>query len=192
MKIHENLREVREEILSKNKVPKYTQKRLKYLRELEKTLKRKTVGERKYISAGSALTTSAVQRLVAKKTGFQIKDVKEILDSYIEVLLEEIYNRRPVEISGLGTFFSTYRTIRPTRSPTDNTQTWLSQPVAQLVFYIKRPLALKMREIILSEEEIMSNYHPADYVKESKVHITVEPTERDLKARERNREIFKS
>jgi len=192
MKIHENLKEVIEEIQSKNKVPKYTQKRLKYLRELEKTLKRKTVGERKYISAGSALTTSAVQRLVAKKTGFQIKDVKEILDSYLEVVLEEIYNRRPVEISGLGTFFSTYRTIRPTRSPTDNTQTWLSQPVAQLVFYIKRPLALRMREIILSEDEIMANYYPADYVKEPKTRLIEEPTEKDLKARERNKEIFHS
>ena len=192
MKIHENLKEVIEEIQSKNKVPKYTQKRLKYLRELEKTLKRKTVGERKYISAGNALTTSAIQRLVAKKTGFQIKDVKEIIDSYLEVILEEIYNRRPVEISGLGTFFSTYRTIRPTRSPTDNTQTWLSQPVAQLVFYIKRTLALKMREIILSEEEIMANYYPADYVKESRARIVEEPTEKDLRARERNKEIFHS
>ena len=192
MKIHENLKEVIEEIQSKNKVPKYTQKRLKYLRELEKTLKRKTVGERKYISAGNALTTSAIQRLVAKKTGFQIKDVKEIIDSYLEVILEEIYNRRPVEISGLGTFFSTYRTIRPTRSPTDNTQTWLSQPVAQLVFYIKRTLALRMREIILSEEEIMANYYPADYVKESRARIVEEPTEKDLKARERNKEIFHS
>lgn len=194
MGIHKNLEEVKSEIESRNKVPKYTQKRLKELRVLEQSLTRKTVGDRKYVIAGRALSTSQIQRLVALKTGFQLKDVKEILDSYTEVVLEEVRNRRPVALAGLGSFYPTYRTIRPTRSPLDNSQTWLSQPVSQLSFYINRPLALKIRETILSEEEIMANYYPVGYVKETRERvekeIAPEIKEKINKAKQRNEEIF--
>lgn len=194
MAVSQELKDERDKIMSARRVPKYTQKRLKELRQLEQTLVRKSVGERKYISNGRALTTSQIHRLVSLKTGFQLKDIKEILDSYTEVILEEIYNRRPVDLAGLGSFYSTYRTIRPTRSPLDNSQTWLSQPVSQLTFFIKRPLALQMREFILSEEEIMANYHPPGYVKESKTRVEKEidpETQKKIdKAKQRNKEIF--
>lgn len=194
MGIHKNLEEVKSEMESRNKVPKYTQKRLKELRALEQSLTRKTVGDRKYVIAGRALSTSQIQRLVALKTGFQLKDVKEILDSYTEVVLEEVHNRRPVALAGLGSFYPTYRTIRPTRSPLDNSQTWLSQPVSQLSFYINRPLALKIRETILSEEEIMANYYPIGYVKETRERIEKEIApeikEKINKAKQRNEEVF--
>lgn len=194
MGLHKNLEEVKSEVESRNKVPKYTQKRLKELRALEQSLTRKTVGDRKYVIAGRALSTSQIQRLVALKTGFQLKDVKEILDSYTEVVLEEVHNRRPVALAGLGSFYPTYRTIRPTRSPLDNSQTWLSQPVSQLSFYINRPLALKIREAILSEEEIMANYYPVGYVKETRERaekeIAPEIREKINKAKQRNEEVF--
>jgi nucleoid DNA-binding protein len=194
MAISESLREERDRIIKQARVPKYTQKRLKELRALEQTLVKKSVGERKYISNGRALTTSQIQRLVSLKTGFQLKDVKEILESHTEIILEEIYNRRPVDLAGLGSFYSTYRSIRPTRSPLDNSQTWLSQPVSQLTFFIKRPLALKMREFILTEEEIMANYHPIGYVKESRERvekeIDLETKTKIEKAKKRNEEVF--
>lgn len=194
MGIPKILEQDRVELLRKRNIPKYTQKRLKEIREREKSLIRKPLGERKNISGSKVLSNSQLQRLVSLKTGYQIKDVKEILDSYIEVILNEIYNCRPVSLHGLGTFYTTYRMIRPTKSPLDNSQIWLSQPVTQLNFYIKKPLALKMREIILSEEEIFSHYYPAEYEKIKKERVPKEldseTLEKVLKAKERNKEIF--
>lgn len=192
MKILENLKELREEIKSKS-ASRYTQRQLKEIKEKENSLIKKSISERKYISGGKTLTTSQIYRLVAKKTGYQLKDTREVIDSYIEVLLEEIYNRRSVEISGIGTFYSTYRTIRPTRDPVDKKQTWLSQPVSQVSFYLKRTLSMAMRENILSEEEIFANYYPENYIKENRNRRKpkeIELTDEILKARQRNEELF--
>ncbi|WP_455637934.1 HU family DNA-binding protein [Parabacteroides sp.] len=54
---------------------------------------------------------------VAQQTGCTQCEIRKILDTFIEILYEEIKSDGKVQIGGLGVFSSIHQTSRPVRNP---------------------------------------------------------------------------
>lgn len=54
---------------------------------------------------------------VSEKTGIRKKDVKEIMESFFEVVTDTLKNKEPIKLAGFGTFVVAERAARKGRNP---------------------------------------------------------------------------
>lgn len=68
------------------------------------------------------MTKTELVKVIAEKTGVSQKEVKMIIDGFMEVVTEQLQKQEPVRLTGFGTFTVVKRKARTYVNPQDRTK----------------------------------------------------------------------
>lgn len=101
-------------------------------------------------------------KIVAKRTGYQIKQTTEIVDALFDVIFETLLDKKQVQLTKIGSIMPKVKRARKginfNRGTGKPPETIIVPPLFKLEFIPNKNLAESMRKLKVSAEEVENLY----------------------------------